>query len=92
MHFLYSGVFHFGADTEGQELSLDYLLEFLRVSDEYLLEEVKLECEKRLVSMLNEDNVEVITEVAERFNAEKLREHCQWFRRRYGLQVLEEQQ
>jgi hypothetical protein len=41
MHYLYTGDFHFGADTEGQELSLDYLFEFLRVADEYILEDVK---------------------------------------------------
>ena len=41
MHYLYTGDFHFGADTEGQELSLDYLFEFLRVSDEYILEDVR---------------------------------------------------
>ena len=41
MHYLYTGEFHFGADTEGQELSLDYLFEFLRVSDEYILEDVR---------------------------------------------------
>ncbi len=40
MHYLYTGDFHFGADTEGQELSLDYLFEFLRVADEYILEDV----------------------------------------------------
>jgi len=40
MNYLYTGDFHFGADTEGQELSLDYLFEFLRVADEYILEDV----------------------------------------------------
>ena len=40
MHYLYTGDFHFGADTEGQELSIDYLFEFLRVADEYILEDV----------------------------------------------------
>ena len=38
--FLYTGDFHFGADMEGQEHSLEYLLEFLRVADEYILEDV----------------------------------------------------
>lgn len=41
MHYLYTGEFHFGADTEGQEFSLDYLFEFLRVADEYILEDVR---------------------------------------------------
>lgn len=40
MHYLYTGDFHFGADLEGQEHSIDYLFEFLRVSDEYILEDV----------------------------------------------------
>ena len=40
--FLYTGDFHFGADTEGQEHSLDSLLEFLRVADEYILEDVSI--------------------------------------------------
>lgn len=40
MHYLYTGEFHFGADTEGQELSIEYLFEFLRVADEYILEDV----------------------------------------------------
>jgi len=37
---LYTGDVHFGAETEGQELSLDYLLEFLSVSDEFILDDV----------------------------------------------------
>lgn len=44
MHYLYTGDFHFGADTEGQELSIDYLFEFLRVADEYILEDVTFFC------------------------------------------------
>ncbi len=40
MQYLYTGDFHFGADLEGQEHSLEYLFEFLRVADEYILEDV----------------------------------------------------
>ena len=53
MHYLYTGDFHFGADLEGQEHSLEYLFEFLRVSDEYILEDVKMSCEKYLIDFLN---------------------------------------
>lgn len=42
MQYLYTGDFHFGADLEGQEHSLEYLFEFLRVSDEYILEDVSI--------------------------------------------------
>lgn len=48
MRFLYTGEFEFGADTEGQEHSIDHLHEFLRIADLYLIEEVKFECECRL--------------------------------------------
>lgn len=41
MQYLYTGVFQFGAESEGQENSLECLHEFLRVSDQYLLEDVK---------------------------------------------------
>lgn len=44
MQYLYTGDFHFGADLEGQEHSLEYLFEFLRVSDEYILEDVSHSC------------------------------------------------
>mmetsp|Transcript_250 Transcript_250/g.148 ORF Transcript_250/g.148 Transcript_250/m.148 type:complete len:132 (+) Transcript_250:1259-1654(+) len=83
MHYLYTGDFHFGADTEGQEVSLEYLIEFLRVADEYILEEVKSKCESHLINILNVDNYPVISEVAEVYNAEKLREYCNWFYRRH---------
>ena len=56
INYLYSGEFSFGAGTEGQEMTLDCLFEFLRVSDEYLLEDVKLKCENYLIDILNEEN------------------------------------
>ena len=37
MNYLYSGEFSFGAETEGQEMTVDSLCEFMRVADEYLL-------------------------------------------------------
>ena len=42
MHFLYTGEFEFGAEMEGQEHSLEHLLEFLRLSDRFMLNEVKM--------------------------------------------------
>lgn len=57
MHFLYTGKFQFGAEMEGQETSLDHLHEFLRVSDKYVLEDVKIECEIRLKNSVNDANV-----------------------------------
>ncbi len=72
MHYLYTGDFHFGADLEGQEHSLEYLFEFLRVSDEYILEDVKMSCEKYLIDFLNVQNYHSISEQADLYNAERL--------------------
>jgi hypothetical protein len=63
------------------------MLEFLRVADEYILEEVKLECEARLVQMLTIENFHLISSVAENFNADRLREYCNWFFRRYSTEI-----
>ena len=86
MHYLYTGDFHFGADLEGQEHSLEYLFEFLRVSDEYILEDVKTCCEKYLIDFLTAENYHLIAEQAELYNADRLREYCSWFFRRHVAQ------
>jgi len=72
MHFLYTGEFEFGAEMEGQEHSLDHLHEFLRLSDCYMLTEVKLYCEKRLSEALNDENFDEIYGAADRYSAENL--------------------
>jgi BTB/POZ domain len=82
MHYFYTGDFHFGADLEGQEHSLEYLFEFLRVSDEYILEDVKSCCERYLIDFLTADNFFAISEQADLYNAEKLKDYCSWFYRR----------
>lgn len=40
-------------------------------------------CEKHLIDILNIDNFTVINEMAEIYNAERLKEYCNWFYRRY---------
>lgn len=92
MGYLYTGDFHFGADSEGQEISLDYLFEFLRVADEYILEDVKQCCEQYLINILNIDNYSLISDMAELYNAERLREYCNWFYRRHCYQCLESEE
>lgn len=79
MHFLYTGEFHFGAEMEGQEHSIDHLHDFLRISDKYMLEDVKLECEIRLRNMINNTNIHNILEWAETYNADNIKEYCLWY-------------
>ena len=80
MYFLYTGEFHFGADWDGQESSIDHLHEFLRISDKYMLEDVKIECEVRLKNMMTDENLGDILTWAETYNADNLRDYCIWYR------------
>jgi hypothetical protein len=82
MNYLYSGEFCFGAETEGQETTLDCLFEFMRVADEYLLQDVKLKCENYLIDNLNQDNFQQVSEMAEMYNAERLIDYCNWYKRK----------
>ncbi len=79
MRFLYTGEVQFGAETEGQEGSIDHLHEFLRISDKYMLEEFKLECEIRLRNMMSSSNVKSIHNWAELYNADNLKDYCEWY-------------
>jgi hypothetical protein len=49
--------------------------------------QVKHECEERLVNMLSTENFKEIDEIADRYNAERLKEYCQWFSRQYKRQI-----
>ena len=46
MRFLYTG--EVDLENEGQENTLEYLVDFLRVADEYVIDPIKNECEKRI--------------------------------------------
>jgi hypothetical protein len=37
--------------------------------------------------MLNTENFKDIDEIAERYNAERLKEYCSWFARQYKEQI-----
>eukprot|EP00357_Protocruzia_adherens_P002441 CAMPEP_0115007148 /NCGR_PEP_ID=MMETSP0216-20121206/20972_1 /TAXON_ID=223996 /ORGANISM="Protocruzia adherens, Strain Boccale" /LENGTH=533 /DNA_ID=CAMNT_0002373965 /DNA_START=591 /DNA_END=2192 /DNA_ORIENTATION=- len=80
-NFLYTGNFEFGAGTEGQELSLEYLLEFLSVSDEFMLDSIKEQCEAHLVQYTTTENVHDMLDMAEKCNAPQLTAYCHWFLR-----------
>lgn len=72
---------------------MEHLIEFLRVSDEYMLEEVKEESEKRLQENLSVENFDIIYECADTYNAENLKEYCKWFKgrtERYNNPNIEE--
>jgi hypothetical protein len=41
-------------------------------------------CEQYLIDILNSDNFQVINEMADIYNAERLKEYCNWFFRRHA--------
>jgi hypothetical protein len=63
-------------------LAVDYLIDFLRVADEYLLEDVKNACQLELIKLVDESTYQNISEMGELYNAERIVEYCQWFQRR----------
>lgn len=43
-----------------------------------------MSCEQYLINILNADNFGIINDMAEMYNAEKLKEYCNWFYRRHA--------
>ena len=43
-----------------------------------------MSCEQNLIDILNVDNFSIINEMAELYNAERLKEYCNWFYRRHA--------
>jgi len=72
-------------------VAVDYLVDFLRVADEYLLEDVKNHCQNELIKLIDETTYQTISEMGELYNADRIVEYCQWFQRRkimqYNLQT-----
>ena len=68
-------------------MAVDYLIDLLRVADEYLLEEVKTHCQIELIKLIEDHTFHTISEMGELYNAEKIIEYCQWFQRRQ-LQLI----
>jgi hypothetical protein len=60
-------------------MAVDYLIDFLRVADEYLLEDVKNACQLELIKLVDENTYQNISEMGELYNAERIVEYCQWF-------------
>jgi hypothetical protein len=47
-----------------------------------------MHCEQCLINFLNVDNFHVISEHAELYNTERLREYCSWFYRRHASFIV----
>lgn len=47
-----------------------------------------MSCEEYLINILNADNFSLINEMAEMYNAERLKEYCNWFFRRHSSHFI----
>lgn len=59
--------------------AIELLIDFLRVADEYLLEDVKNQCQTKLITMIDETTFNLISEIGELYNAERIEEYCNWY-------------
>jgi hypothetical protein len=62
-------------------LTLEMLLDLLKVSSEYSVLPLMQLCESLISEQLTVDNVNVIAEAAEVYGADQLRDYCTWYRR-----------
>lgn len=82
MKYLYTGKFEYLESFKGGEKEImEAAIEFLRVADVEVLDDVKVQCELKLISILNAKNFALISEAAEKYNADRLKEFCGWFQR-----------
>ena len=57
-------------------MAVDLLIDFLRVSDEYLLEELKNNCQAELIKLIDEYTYHTISEMGELYNADRIVDYC----------------
>lgn len=67
-------------------VAVDYLIDFLRVADEYILEDVKNECQHELIQLIDESTYHIISEMGELYSADRIVEYCQWYWRNKSIQ------
>ena len=79
LKYLYTGEPEVGAGTEGQELSVEYLLEVLQAADGFLLMPIVRKCELMLKPKVTKDNVLEIQAAVEPLTSNYIKEYCAWF-------------
>mmetsp|Transcript_13078 Transcript_13078/g.17684 ORF Transcript_13078/g.17684 Transcript_13078/m.17684 type:complete len:86 (-) Transcript_13078:425-682(-) len=78
MSYLYSGEFTFRPEDEN---NIEAIIDILRVADEEFLDDVKMKCEQRLISLCTTHSFVYVDHVADMYNANRLKDYCQWFLR-----------
>ena len=89
MNYLYTGRFEALDSIEDPKEMKEAAIEFLRVADVEVLDDVKVQCELKLISVLNSKNYATISDAAEKYNADRLKEYCGWFHRTNNMMCSE---
>lgn len=87
LKYLYSGEI----DEEENIFNLLDFIEILKISDEYMLYDIKLWCEDVISKLVDNENFFIINFFSKKFCAENLAEYCKWYYRQNGdnISVLE---
>lgn len=59
----------------------------LKVSDQFMADDVKIQCEAKLATLINISNFSDISEAAETYNASKLKSYVLWFSKSYSKEI-----
>lgn len=78
LEFIYTGKLRLSQTQQGD---VCFLMGLLRAADQFCVDCVKQLCEKHLSLAVDEENVEVFLNEAERFQALQLVQYCEWFQR-----------
>ena len=73
MGYLYCGEFTF---REGDVDNIEAIIDILRVADEEFLDDVKMNCEQRLIQLCSVQSFVYVDHVADLYNANRLKEFC----------------
>lgn len=79
MKYLYTGKFDALDSITDKRDQLELAIEFMRVADVEVLDDVKIACEEKLIQVLNVKTFPIICDAAEKYNADRLKEYCGWF-------------
>ena len=81
MKYLYTGQFDCLDAIEDKQELLETAIEFLRIADVEVLDDVKIACELKLISLLSVKCFQQVSEAADKYNADRLKDYCGWFER-----------
>lgn len=81
LKYLYTGEAEVGAGTEGQELSIGYLLEVLLAADGFLIMPIVRKCELLLKPKVTNDNVHEIQSAVETLTSHYIKSYCSWYQK-----------